>query len=218
MPYNEHWLCSFGGALGVGTGEAWSCGIRLANAGAETIDEEEYLDVIAVPRISEWIVRADSHIGFGTHLNFVKFNKINPDGLYEDPGHPHTRFLDVAGGTDTSTLPFQACVVVTTRSNSVSAGPGSRGRFFSPYPAVHTGSTGLFNTIEAQEIADSAAILMDNLEDTGGFSNIRPHIMSQKYSTEYQIDYVTVDNRVDTQRRRANQLVAAKFRADIDYS
>jgi hypothetical protein len=222
MTFPDHYLLSFGGALGSAGKEHWSCGIRLvADAvGEGGWDEEDYLENIAEPRLTEWMTRANSHIGFMAFLDFAKFNRIDSQGNYANPGTPHTRFFHVAGNGGSSTLPYQACIVVTTRSHEVSAGPASRGRFYQPLPAVTVGTDGLFAAAVAADIADSARILMDNLEDSAGLglATIRPHIVSGAYNTSHQIDYVTVDNRVDTQRRRANQLRGAvSVSSDIDY-
>lgn len=221
MGYPTHWLCTFGGSLGSSEEEHWSCGIRLILSGLNQggFDPDDWL-VNQGDHITEWILRTNSHIGFGTKLQFIKMNEINEFGHYADPEHPHTRFLNVAGGMATSTLPFQACYVVTTRTHAVSAGPASRGRFYVPYPAVTVDSHGLFPTGFADQMASSAHDLLDNLEvGVIGDWSIKPNIVSKVGDGHaHQIDYVIVDNRIDTQRRRANQLRGVKSTsADIVY-
>lgn len=226
MTYPDHWLCSFGGALGSAGKEHWSCGIRMVlytppGSGTE-LDEEQWLEEQGEVALTAWILRATSHIGAMAFLDFVKLNRIGPDGNYADPNNPHTRFIPhVQAGGGTSVMPFSAAVCVTTRTAFL-AGPASKGRFYQPLPDFSCGTDGKFNGAYAAEIADSARILMDNLEVAIGpppASTFRPNVVSAIGSgTVHLITHCSVDNRMDTQRRRSNQLVGIISQsADIDY-
>ena len=228
MGYPDHRLVQFGGYLGSEDLEHWSCGIRMVKSGLGAMDDEQYLDDTAVPAISAWMHRENSHIGGAAHLTFVKCNQIDEFGLYLSP-IVHGRVLDIAGDAHISTMPYQACVVLTWHTNDGSSGLATKGRIYSPLPSVEVDqSSGFFPTGYAALMADSARQLLDNLDAPlgGGLGGtIRPHIVSRGKKTgsawgpgiSHQIDYVTVDNRIDIQRRRANQMAGVKSRADIEY-
>lgn len=214
MPYADHFLVQFGGRIGAVGGEIWSCGIRIKlqnDSPLADFNPEEYLDDNAVPALSAWIARATSKISSGTFLEFVKCNQIGPDGRYVDGAVTHERFLavPVAGGAGSGTLPWQACVVLSWETNAATRGPASKGRIYSPTPTVSVNaSTGLFVAGDALGMAQSAATLLNTLDDSVGVSGqIRPHIMSEVGGAFNEINRVRVDNRVDVQRRRANQVV-----------
>lgn len=220
MPYPEHWLLQFGGSLG-GADEIWTCGIRMIRGGAASpLDEEEYLDGPGVDAVVNWFVRPGSSISSQATLEWVKFNEIGPDGRYADTV-THERVLPVIipGGIPGGTMPYQACVVLTWRTNAGNRGPGTKGRIYSPLPVVTVnGANGLFDANQAGDIAASAAELLNDIDSTVGVGWIRPAIVSDRAGgVANVIDRVTVDNRVDIQRRRGNSLEPVQRGVDVLY-
>lgn len=232
MGYPDHFLLNFGGNRGTSTGEIWSCGIRMWADDYTTLDEEEYLNGVAKDAIAAWFVRPNSKIMNNADLRWAKFNNIGPDGEYtSELTNEYIWPTPVAGvNSGASNVIFQATVALSWRTNAKDRGIASHGRIFSPAPAVTTSSGGgLFPAADALLMAQSAALFLNTLDVTVGTSPMRPAIVSRGkrsgpaddpvYGTgeANQIDWVFVDNRIDIQRRRANQLVAATSTAEVLY-
>lgn len=227
MTYPDHFLLSFGGALGSQAKEHWSCGIRMVIEGGGEPDEgfeDNYLDATGPGQaaIGAWFLRANTHISGVAFLDWMKFNRIGPDGNYADPNHPHTVAVPhYPGGGGVYDQPYSVCVVVTTQTAFL-GGPASRGRFYQPLPDIHCGSDGRFNSQYAQEIVNSASTMLEALVTSAllpSGSSLFPHVVSARGSgATNRITSVSVDNRPDTQRRRANQIQGVRsLGADIIY-
>ena len=220
MAYSDHFLLQFGGNVGTTSGEIWSCGIRLWSDDYGGLDEMGYLTDVAAPALSAWFGRVDSRIGSYATLVYAKFNHIGPDGHYTEPvTNEHFYPTPIAGGaTPTGGMPYQGCLVLSWRSNAATRGPASKGRIYSPAPAVSlTTTSGLFTPAQALSAATSAATLLNTLDVAIAGDVLRPQIMSAIDEAHNQIDSVHVDNRIDIQRKRANSLVAATSVAPISY-
>lgn len=139
MAYKEHLLLQFGGSL-YGS-EIWSCGIRVARPIETGLGDlpETYVDDY-VNDIRAFI--NTTYFNDQTTLDFVKCNKIGPDGRYMSSTHTVERQL--AGttgalaqgrGTGGSYVPPQSSLAVTLHT-AKQRGPGSRGRFYVPAPVA----------------------------------------------------------------------------------
>lgn len=219
--YEPHYLLQFGGTLGDAAPEQWSCGIRMMSDAWSGFDEEGWFSGVGQSAPSAWMARADSKISNKAKLTFVKFNKIDASGHYEDTGSTREHFYPtpIAGASGAAVLPYQCTVVLSWRTLGATRGRASKGRIYSPLPGVTVGlSTGLFLAAEAQLMANSAALFLNTLDASFGVGNyIRPAIMSGVDGSWNQIDSVVVDNRVDTQRRRATNLVPVESTAVVTY-
>lgn len=188
----------------------------------EKVDEEQWLDDTGVPALKAWMQNSLSRMSFDTILNFAKFNRIGPDGKYADPGPVHQRtWAGTSGSSAQSELPLQASLCLTWRSNDATRGLASKGRIYAPRPAIQVGADGLFGTSTALGCAQAAAALINSLDASLGpigSGTIRPYIVSGGLGAKaFQVDYVTVDNRIDIQRRRANAQNPSKSRAEVNY-
>lgn len=223
MAYPEHYLMQFGGTLGTPAGEIWSCGIRLVLDGnpLADLDESDFMTEQCVPALAGWFGRATSKISSATRLAFVKFNLIDGEGLYvKEETTEYFWPVPLTGAGGTSALPFQCSVALTWETDEKSRGLASKGRIYSPGPTVVT-SNGLFSSTDALGMAQSAATLIAALEIEvdASTATTRPAIVSRGRKTgedtwgtgEWsKITSVSVDNRVDIQRRRGNQLVPVR--------
>lgn len=221
MAYETHLLVNFGGTVGTANPEIWSCGIRLWADSYSTFDEIGYAEDVAIPALTDWVNRTDSKIGSHISMDWVKVNMIAPSGDYLEPNNPHTYFLSpvVVGELNTFVHAYQCAVVLSWRSAEALRGLASKGRIYSPGPAVTVDkTTGLFDPGEALLMAQSASQLLNALDvSIGGTHPLRPSIMSSQDGAHHQIDNVVVDNRLDIQRRRANSLVPAKSIVAVTY-
>lgn len=221
MAYEPHLLVNFGGTVGAANPEIWSCGIRLWSDSWSGFDEIGYAADVAIPALTDWVNRSDSKIGSHVSMDWVKVNMIAESGDYQEPNNPHTYFLlpVVVGELNTFVHCYQACVVLSWRTSEALRGLASKGRIYSPGPAVTIDrQTGLFDPAEALTMCQSAKLLIQDLAgQTSPTHTLRPHIMSSTNSVHHEITSVVVDNRVDIQRRRANALVPNRTTQPIVY-
>jgi len=220
MAYSPHFLLQMIGTIGTANPEIWSCGIRMWGADYGSFDEVEYMEGLAKDRCAAWIATVGARIGSNCSLDKIKFNHIDAAGHYSDPGgsQEYVYPTPVVGGAGLPNTPYQSAVVLTWRTNAADRGPGSKGRIYSPCPVVAVDpATGLFPTANALTMAQAAATLLNTLDISIGTEPFRPCILSGVNGAHNQIDWVSVDNRIDTQRRRANALVAASSLVEVLY-
>lgn len=220
MAYTPHFLLQLYGTVGTANPEIWSCGIRMWGSSYTGFDEVEYMEGVAKDAAAAWYARPNSKIGSHSSLDGIKFNFINEAGHYADPGNTQEYVypVPVVGGATLTTPVYQVSLVLGWRTNDVERGYASKGRIYSPAPTVtNAASTGLFAAADALLIATSAALFLNTLDITVGTEPFRPHIMSKVDGSHHQIDHVVVDNRLDIQRRRANNLEPVESAAEILY-
>lgn len=234
MAYPQHWLLAFGGHSGH-VDEIWNCGIRLAPYGEGTVanvDEEQYLDDTAIPALTAWLGRTATRVANVVKLNWVKFNEINGEGLYNDAGITHERQglnIASAGSTPTVLHPLQVCCVLSWRTDAAVRGLASKGRIYSPRPDFAVDGSGDVSGPIRVEIAGSAATLLNSLDASIGIPPgpvLRPSILSRGKKTGStwgegavnQIDSVVVDSSLDIQRRRSNHQSKETTTAPVVYS
>lgn len=236
MAYAQHALLSFSGSLGDpgDPADIWSCGIRLRTDNPQNVDTlptqddlQDYLDGTAIPALSDWFSRSETHISAWAHLTTVKVNNIGPEGRYLGESTVGTYDLDVNGGAGTSNSPQYPLQVslVHTFTTDVTRGRGSSGRIFAPAPANTTlGAGGTFSVATAQEIATSTASLLSDLQTLGvNGPRFRPAVMSSLVAKGQTgdgafniITGVRVDTRLDIQRSRANSVSGARATAQVE--
>lgn len=223
MPYPSHYLLQFGGPKGTPALENWSCGIRMVAVGGD-LDQAatmDYLEDVCSVALKDWFVRVTSKISAEAKLAFAKLNRISPDGTYAEPTTVQYFYSSAwsggVAGTGTAAIIPQASLALTWETDTVSRGLASRGRIYSPAPAVaSSAATGLFPAGDALTIATSAAQLISDLRGPGGAGSMVPNIVSdQGAGVAHRIDQVSVDNRVDIIRKRANQLVPARSKIAV---
>lgn len=219
MTYPQHWLLAFGGSQG-DPEEIWACGIRLVIDElfeGDGVDEEQYLTNTGVPALTAWMGRAGSKIAVFATMTWVKFNEIAPDGTYADKSTTHERLgLAVSGGGGPTNIhPLQVAAVLSWRSDEAERGLASRGRIYSPRPAVAVTATGDIAGPDRVLMAESARDLLNSLDASVGIEGgtLRPHIVSRGKGpapwpgpgASHPINRVVVDSALDIQRRRANR-------------
>lgn len=223
MPYPSHYLLQFGGPKGTPALEIWSCGIRMIPVGGDLEPGEtlDYLEDVCSVALKDWFVRTTSQISTEAKLAFCKLNRIAPDGTYAEPltvqhFYPSAWSGGVAGAGTAAVVP-QASLCLTWHTDTVSRGLASRGRIYSPSPAVSPNiGTGLFPIGNATTIATSAAQLISDLRGSGEAGSMTPNIVSDNGGgVAHRIDQVSVDNRVDIVRKRANQIIPARSKVVV---
>lgn len=140
-------------------------------------------------------------------LTSVKFNRIGPDGRYVD-AEPQEYILPApVAGTSSAQEAAQLATAVTLRT-AVARGRGSKGRFFLPPNAsmASLGTDGRITTTAAQNLADSAATLIRNLNAIGTLVT-RVGVASDAGAGRFEhVTHVTVGRVIDTIRSRRSAL------------
>lgn len=107
--------------------------------------------------------------------------------------------LAVTGTGSSSGLPLQTCAVLTLRTGF--AGRSFRGRMYLPALGTTLATGHLLNTGQVTACCNAFADLFTLLNTTAGIVSV----VSQTLGVKTPVTEVTVDNRPDIQRRRANQ-------------
>jgi hypothetical protein len=225
MAYRPHFLLQFGGTL-YGS-EIWSCSLRMANpvAGASSEDPANYLQDMTND-VRTFI--NSSVFNTQTVLTFVKFNKINEQGRYASAQESFTSFLSgtsgplaTGKGTSTTYVPPQSTLAVTLHTARV-RGPGSRGRFFVPAPAV-AAAVGADGRLAAGDVGPVSSLglqvqtLLTNLNNHPGFdAGQGPRVVvatpggrGAPEGDNVPVTGWSIGRVVDTQRSRRNALLEA---------
>lgn len=235
MGYPPHFLLQFGGSIGNPGLEIWSCGIRMWIDGDDVfaVDPDDYLATVASPALITWFESSATKISTSCFLQWSKFNEIDEDGHYANPSTNELIYGLTAnpGGGGSSVLPWQSSVCLTWLTDARERGIASKGRIFMPLPTLSVNSnTGLFPTGDATSIATSTATFLNTLDigglGVGGTGVMRPGIVSRGKDlgggawgdgAREQINSVQVDNRIDIQRRRAEDLTGVRSTVVVPY-
>lgn len=222
MTYNPHILIQFGGTIG--TDEEWSMGLRCATDGGaddgDNLNAAEWLEDVAEDIVA-FVEREESYLSSSVELKFVKVNAINAAGRYTDDGSTIAEYWGAGApsGVGTQKLPNQIALVATLET-AKQRGKASKGRIYLPALAlvVDTG-TGLFSGSHTNAVMGSVKTLLDDINNGDGLDAESPQVCV--YSNigspgpHEAVTHVSVDNRPDVQRRRANQMSRTRYRVAL---
>lgn len=218
MPFPDHWLFVMGGHY-IGAGEApeiWQNTVRGAPAGGFSggiDDEEDALDQIQ-DAVAAWFHNAGSVMRSDAQLDYIKLNRINPDGTYHDPV-THERFYT---GTPVVGASTPLCNPILTMAigwrTARTRGIGSHGRIFPPI-WIAAGPGYKVSDADAMSYAVAGRGLLEALNNPGGGGTftMAPAVVSRGANAGAgagviaDITSVVVGNVIDVQRRRKEQIV-----------
>src|SRR5664280_3036968 len=132
MPaYQPHFRLAFGGSLFVV--EQWVCRLNITSSGTLMTDGEADTALPAIVTAASTFVADNGWFGTGVKLEYVKLNKINSAGHYDNPSAARTSLLDpaIGGGGGGSTLPPQVAVCATLLT-AHARGKAHKGRIYLP--------------------------------------------------------------------------------------
>lgn len=221
MTYVPHILLSFGGDLP--GGEIWACGMRTVwQDGPNTSADRKAWATTnlpdAVSAVEGLVTNSAAKLSTVTKLRYVKFNPIGPDGKYEDASATIGTHLDdtaiVSGGGGGAFMPWQVACVATMLTDAA-RGRGSKGRMFLPALAMSVNPDLLIGSAAAIGLATTVAAFVHAIAglDAGtGHGTYKPAILSSigDPGPTNVITSVSVDERLDVQRRRGNHIVAPR--------
>jgi hypothetical protein len=208
--YPDHWLFEFGGTY-IGDGELpeiWQCGVRGVpndGSGLSLDDADGFLGNLQ-PRFGNWYAN-HSRCRSDAFLNWIKCNRIRPDGNYADSGITNMRtYTTPVGGPVSSSVPTILTVCWSWRTVRT-RGPGSHGRIYPPV-AIPAGPSMVISNTEriAQLVAakDFLGVLAEPDFPTLG-NGFAACVVSDQNVLE-PVTAIKVGNVIDVQRRRKNQL------------
>lgn len=196
--------------------EIWNTGLKIGFDGPGAITEERLIEVAegVASAWQEFFFSDSPGIGdiFSEHYRTkeVKASHVGEDGKVV--GNTYTHFFDdplTAGNSSRIPLP-QAAVVASMRS-SKQRGPGSQGRMYLPGIAYEIDANGLMPEEYSGYISYHFNAFINEVNKIGP-------AMVKKYEViltspvgegvELPVTKTGVDQKVDTQRRRANNLTS----------
>lgn len=225
MVYPNHQILQLQGTIGPAADpyEIWSTSLKFVSrtdtggGGSSPVSMDldelsDYIDTVILPAVQSLSgLSALSVAGGSVKVTTVKFNDVGPDGLYtNNPSVQRELAPQSFGGTSTLTYPTQIAKVVTLESGFY-RGPASRGRMYIPGPTnTYNPTTGLL-TITQTEV-DAWGTWVESMAGSttagGRTLNVVPAVVSSIGDgfAWREITGVSMDNRADVQRRRANDL------------
>jgi hypothetical protein len=223
MAYQEHELLQYGG--GLYDGEQWSNSLRMTTGfgvGSPPDAREKALtDVVADLRL----FYGSAHFNTSTKIDWVKFNRIGPDGRYADKTQTHVRLLSGTSGANaqikgTSTvLVAPQLSLVATLLTDRKRGAGSKGRMFLPCPVICATSIGSDGRLVENSVFASSGLavalktLLTNLNNWPGSDFGTPELVvatqggrSALEAANVKIKAIRIGRVIDTMRSRRNAL------------
>lgn len=137
--------------------------------------------------------------------NVTRFTKIR--SYTYASGFPATAIGEAdfaASGTGSTPSPWQMSIVATLRTGL--AGRQNRGRMYFPATGIGVGTNGYLSGGIDVDLAPAVAQLLDAANDVETLASVV--VVSQTATAAHPVTAVSVDNKPDIQRRRANKLIA----------
>jgi hypothetical protein len=213
MPYTPgpfdapHLYLQWGGKLpGL---ETWSCGLRMAAAGAFTsLDPAGMLSGVTTA-VQNYHTAANTLISSQAKLSFVKLNAINEAGHYIEQSTYESVLADLAGGlTPTNGVPNQLALAISL-TTGVSRGPAHRGRFYLPLPAMALGSDGLVTTTHRDLVKGTTTTFINALNAVNTNYDVAVFSRKSGAAAHRVVTGHVIGRAVDTQRRRRRKVLEA---------
>lgn len=197
--------------------EIWTMNLRLAEGSyimdGATVDEsfvDSVLDDVEADLITWWTAFT-SRAATTTKMVGFKFNGIDQEGHYINQEETFQRdFSTNLVGTGSSALPSQ-CTVAVTLHTDAARGLASKGRVYLPgLSTAVVGPDGRLTDSHRDSLANSFATLCTNLSNWPQIDPVRDPgrvvVMSKVGAgARRRVNGVTVGDRIDIQRRRANK-------------
>lgn len=221
MVYNaQHNLLSIYGTLdSEGEQDIWSMNLRIGEGDyivdgtgvddAASIDG--MLDDIEADLTTWWTTAYAQRAATSCKMVGFKFNGVDENGHYVNPERTFFRdFPTPLAGTSSAALPQQVTLAVTLHTNAA-RGLAHKGRVYLPgLASVVCDTSGRLSQNMVQPTADAFAQLLTNLGNWPGVDPIRNPgkvVVASKVGAGAmrRVNGVTVGDRFDIQRRRANK-------------
>lgn len=196
--------------------EIWNTGLKLQRTAPLGSITEETLKV-AAERVEEAWREFFTSGNPAPASNFrtleVKAAHIGTDGRYV--GDAYTHFIDEpysgSGYIGTTESPLPQAAVVATLSSQKQRGPASKGRMYLPGIAYDINQFGLMPLAMTTSLSERFNIFIRAINDGGSFLDHPMEVILNSpvgQGEERPVNKTGVDQKVDTQRRRANAITS----------
>lgn len=185
--------------------EIWQCTINLNSF--SSVDADAWLSG-GQSAIKTWFTGSSAKMSALSRIHWLKLNKINAAGEYDDPTTSHTYNYATPGvGYVTGSYWTIDQCVVWSWTTALSRGPGHMGRIYPPNAgaAVAGGAQVIDSTAQSQHIT-AAKGLLSVLSATYSGVTMFPVVATKINATNPPITGVRVGRVIDTQRRRRNKV------------
>lgn len=190
-----------------------------------TFSPDDYLNDYVAPSLDTWL--ATSGVSDEIRLDWAKLFAIGDNGRAY-PAPPYSQgtpcMLDwtsayPTGDDGANLLPLQNSVAVSHRSNQT--GRKGRGRMFrAGISANANDGVGVIGSTYVGNFLSAQVALLEGLSYTGvggSAAHVRPAVIGAPWTNYGMITQVRVGNRMDTQRRRRDQVVETYSSATPSY-
>lgn len=193
-------------------GATWSVYYAWEGTGilGKTMQGDIVDDTIAFWNGLRALVPSDSRL-YGVRLSAIQPGPNGKPKIFAGGNYFYLNNPIAGGGTDTTQLPPQLAVVMSLRSGR--RGPGGRGRMYLPLNSL-TLTRGTLGTTNRNTIAATGKAYLEALYQEG----VLPAVVNQEKQTYSSINYVSVGDEIDTQRRRRNAVPEEYTDASLSYA
>lgn len=221
ITWPEHCQISWGGTLGTGTKEIWTCGVRMVHGtGSPTGPTVAQLNTFMTGMntvVAGWVTDPAARLGQAVHWGWIKANWILTTGLQRDSLTNRFDSSTATRGVGSAIQPSWAQTYCLTFGTGFKRGRAHSGRVFPPVVAVPSDpDSGLCDQTPADDMAASMAGLLIEFQrhyrtDIGipeaHLAVISPaNSLKGQGSVQAQIMSVVCDRVADVQHRRTNRL------------
>lgn len=235
MTYPIHQVLQISGTLGAKASpvEIWSTSVKFiaqvdgpgGGGGVVSLTTEECEDLLD----NHFLARVNALKdlpnlqtgGTSCHMTQVKFNNVDEDGHYTTNPTVARELPSVEFGNSVqpAKFPFQVAKVLTLETGYI-RGAASRGRMYLPVPInALNPNTGLIDNpvTEVAAMAGWMATLETTITRGSDTIVVSPHVVSSIGNgfAFRKITGVSMNNVLDTQRRRTNDLTGTRTAADL---
>lgn len=231
MVYAPHQYMQLSGTLGPTASpyEIWSTGLRTVasttgGGGGSTpvvlpqAVLEEYLETVVLAQVGELATTAFSVAGAQTRINLAKYNQIDGEGhyFYDQTVQEELPNVPFGGNTQAAIHPTQVSKVLTLETG-FTRGVAARGRMYIPNPAnawEPAAGTLQLDQIEVNNWATWIEGFNAEIVDGATTYTIEVAVVSSignGFDNFRLVTGVSMDDRADVQRRRANDIVGTRL-------
>lgn len=206
----DEWSCTLRGLQGAGVVEENSAGVDPQAAGGPLDDPAGYLNDIQTG-LGTFFGSASNFMNPVAALGYVKANSIGADGKYSDPTIVHRVDYGVpirGGSTQTTHYPAFLTFAATFRT-ALLRGYASKGRMYAPIqpPMQSASGSSTITTTQTTQLATMYESLLSLFANHANPARIFvPSIMSNHAAESNPITSIAVGSRLDSQRRRKNEI------------
>lgn len=193
--------------------EMWNTGFNIINSPSVNIDIptlERYASIVA-SRWETFFNLTGVGINFRqTHsTNSIKASHIGLNGYVVGNNVVEEFFEPPLRGTGGAPFPPGQLAMVVTLRSQVRKGPGALGRMYIPSPIISVQEDGLVKSSDINVLSDAFSKFINGVNEDLNDGELVGLTSPAGDGVQSAVTSFRIDNRIDTQRRRTNNLPAS---------